>query len=141
MQEFDRSFRQLLSRYIPQTIRTNLDRHESILARRNQLRHELSTLDETTTDYDACKKAYDELFDRAGELVSPFAKEYQATLRLWEARRRIGLEQNDFAQIPQTVEDFGAILRAQWRFYGAQFNFLKTLFFGAIRYYITKYRP
>jgi hypothetical protein len=132
MTPFPPTFRRLLRRNIPQVHDEDLNRHENLFALRHQLvidRHSVagkyvhgSTTSVTGTattgtaaSAPAPKVIDEDIMDATAQaqvIFSPYAKVYDASLRLWVARRQIVLQQGNFFQIPLSLKKIGKLLKA-----------------------------
>jgi hypothetical protein len=113
MMPFHPSFRFLLRKYIPQVSNEDLDRHESLMALRLQLKLERNMPPETPTpDYrQAAGESARDLRNRlireatvqangtdGTGIFSSFEREFNAVHRLWTARRQLALRPNPYSQ-------------------------------------------
>src|SRR5215475_5612485 len=117
MMPFHPSFRFLLRKYIPQVSNQDLDRHESLIALRLQLKLERNMPPEIPTpDYrQAVTESTRDLRNRlireatiqangtdGAGIFSGFEKEFNAVHQLWTARRQLALQPNPYSQTLST---------------------------------------
>lgn len=145
MTPFHPTFRRLLRRNIPQVHDEDLNRHESLFALRHQLvidKHVVaekyvrpSTTKAATTGTlppipIAPKGIDDDIADataQAQEIFARYRDVYDASLRLWIARRQIVMKQGNFFQIPFSPRKIGQLIKAIWDYRKAQIQTLHTV--------------
>ncbi|MCI0690839.1 hypothetical protein L0337_02410 [candidate division KSB1 bacterium] len=152
MTPFHPTFRRLLRRNIPQVRDEDLNRHESLFALRQQLvidkhivaekyvpppqqgpqvQQQQERPPEPSYEQPPCTKGIDDdiadATSQAQAIFAPYSKVYDASLRLWVARRQIVLKQGNFFQIPLSLGKIWKLIRAIWDYRKAQIRTLPTI--------------
>jgi hypothetical protein len=161
MTPFHPTFRRLLRRNIPQLKDEDLNRHEGLFALRHHLvleKHIGSREYEPPTKQlkkgrqkrekpqqdqpphqEPPEKGIDKDIAQATEqaqaIFVPYAREYEASLRLWVARRQLMLQQSNFFQIPFSWRRFKRLVAAIWNYRNVQLATFFTLAANRIKYY------
>jgi hypothetical protein len=152
MTPFHPTFRRLLRRNIPQVRDEDLNRHESLFALRHQLvtdkhivaekyvlppqqgpqvQQQQEKPHEPSYQQPPCQKGIDDdiadATSQAQAIFAPYARIYDASLRLWVARRQIVMKQGNFFQIPLSLRKIGKLIVAIWDYRKIQLQTLPTI--------------
>lgn len=147
MTPFHPTFRHLLRRNIPQVHDEDLNRHENLFALRHQLvidKHivagkyvprSTTSVTSAATTGTAASAAAPKVIDediadataQAQVIFAPYARVYDASLRLWVARRQMVMQQGNFFQIPLSLRKFGKLVQALWDYRKAQIQTFPTI--------------
>ena len=132
MMPFHPSFRFLLRKYIPQVSNEELDRHESLMALRLQLKLEQNMRPERTkpgyaqaqgdSDRDIRKQLIREATVQANGtdgvgIFAGFEKEFNAVQQLWIASRQLALRPSPYSQTLSVQKRWKTLLESLLRYY------------------------
>jgi len=110
MLPFNPSFRRLLNKFLPQLRNEDLDRHESLIALRQQLLIERDLAPPPIGIAGPAPMAINDQIVRATQLADailrPFRREFRLLLRLYDHQRRQELFEGRFAQAPTSFPSF-----------------------------------
>ena len=150
MMPFHPSFRFLLRKYIPQVSNEDLDRHESLMALRLQLRLERSMRPETTRpDYpqtqrksprDVRNQLIREATVQANStdgtgIFSGFEKEFNAVQQLWVARRHLALRPNPYSQTLSSLKRWKKLVESVLKYYSVRLGTFLVLETNRFRFF------
>jgi hypothetical protein len=118
MLPFNPSFRRLVNKFLPQLRDEDLDRHESLIALRQQLliERDLAPPPQIAGEQTApAPRDIDTLIERATQLADailrPFRTEFRLLLRLYDRQRRQQLFKGRFTPFPTSPSSFVQFLR------------------------------
>jgi hypothetical protein len=162
------SFRGLISRYIPQLTHEDVTRYESLVAFRHQLileeNFEPPQKDEYPQNDITRDKSPDDKSPNSGhskqtpprlipnglirnvnkqanDIVRPFKKEYEAVVRLWNARRQVVVRQRHYGQIPDTAQRLKDLICAMVKYRWVQIRTFPILLKNRIKFYVESLSP
>lgn len=125
-------FRRLLHRNIPQLDNKDIDRYGSLIA----LRHNLFQESRIILDPKGILTGeIDQATRQAQAIFMPYAKVFDACLRLWVARRQLLLRQGNFLQIPLNLGDLARLVSAIWNYRAVQIATFPRLAANRFKYY------
>jgi len=157
------SFRNLISRNIPQLPHDAVERYESLVALRHHLilEENLKPPKKDGDDYDDVKpgklrrgkspnpdhsnqtpprpKLTGLILDvnkQANDIVRPFKKEYEAVVRLWNARRQVAVRQRHYGQIPDTTQRLKDLVGALVNYRKVQIQTFPILLKNRLKFYV-----
>jgi len=147
---FHPSFRFLLRKYIPQVSNEDLDRHESLMALRLQLKLERNMPPgATTSDYkqtrggsarDIRNQLIREATVQANStngtgIFSGFEKEFNAVQQLWIARRQLALRPNPYSQTLSSLRRWKKLVESVLRYYSVRLRTFLVLETNRFRFF------
>jgi|GEM_PF-1402732 len=168
MTPFPLAFRNLVSRNIPQLTQEDIDRYESLVAFRHQLileeNYEQLQPNQPSQNHIPHGKAQDDksptpghprqtqprpvpnasirnVNKQANDIVRPFKEEYEAVVRLWNARRRVAVRQRHYGQIPDTAQRFKELAAAHVNYRAVQIQTFPILLKNRLKFYIESLSP
>ena len=131
MLPYNSSFRKMLRRYIPQVSEQQLRRHEELLGLRQELINESAYAGEN--DFGSYLESVQVLSNGATEIFAGFEHLYEATEKVWEARRRFAYKQGNLQQIPGSFGELRGFVRAGWQYTATTWRYLPVLWWNRIR--------
>lgn len=139
---FHPMLRRLIHRNIPQLNNHDVDRYDSLIALRHQLiqekhiSHSFKVL--TATQQQFSKEIDNGISDttkQAQAVFSSCAREYDASIRLWVARRQLLFHQGNFFQIPTNLQGIKRLVAAIGNYRKVQIQTFPVLAANRIRYF------
>jgi hypothetical protein len=144
MTPFHPNFRRVLRRNIPQLSDKEWNRFEEFTA----LRHQLVQENRMRPDYLPPNLPIQDFRNdiayatiQAQEIVGRYAKAFDASLRLWVARRRLALHQGNFLQMPPDRRRLKDLIAAIWNYRKVQLQTFPALMTNRIKYYFDSLSP
>src|SRR6266850_4378505 len=150
MMPFHPSFRFLLRKYIPQVSNEDLDRHESLMALRLQLRLERN-MPPGTTRPDYKQAAGESARDIRNQLIreatvqangtdgtgifSSFEREFNAVHQLWIARQQLALRPNTYSQTVSTQRHWKKLVGSVLNYYRVRLETFAVLEANRFRFF------
>ncbi len=110
------SFHRLVRRNIPQLLDEELNRYDSLIAFRHQLDQESSFLPPPKSTLKR-KDFIDQVSQEANDILRPYKREYEATVRLWNARRQAATRLGNSLQIPDSAMSLLNLIGAFLNYY------------------------
>ena len=150
MMPFHPSFRFLLRKYIPQVSNEDLDRHESLMALRLQLKLERNMRPETTrSDYSQTQRksprdVRNQLIREATVqangtdgtgIFSGFEKEFNAVQQLWTAGRQLALRPNPYSQTLSAPKRWKKLVESVLKYYSVRLGTFLVLETNRFRFF------
>lgn len=125
-------FRRLLHRNIPQLDNKDVDRYGSLIALRHNLFQESHIIPDPKG---ILAGEINQATHQAQAIFAPYAKVFDACLRLWVARRQLLLRQGNFLQVPLNGGDLARLVSAIWNYRAVQIATFPTLAANRFKYY------
>jgi hypothetical protein len=150
MMPFHPSFRFLLRKYIPQVSNEDLDRHESLMALRLQLRLEQNMRPETTrpgyaqTHGESARDIRNQLIREATVqangtdgvgIFSGFEKEFNAVQQLWIASRQLALRPSPYSQTLSAQKRWKTLLESVLQYYRVRLETFPVLEANRLKFF------
>lgn len=144
MTPFHPNFRYVLRRNIPQLSDKEWNSFEEFTALRHQLVQE-SRMRPKYLPEDLPIQEFDTDIKyatiQAQQIVGRYAKPFDASLRLWVARRRLALHQGSFLQMPADRRRLKDLIAAIWNYRKVQLQTFPVLLTNRIKYYFNSLSP
>lgn len=144
MTPFHPNFRYVLRQNIPQLSDKEWNSFEEFTALRHQLVQESRMLPEESQSHLPIQKFEEDIAYatmQAQQIVGRYAKAFDASLRLWVARRRLALHQGSFLQMPADRGRLKDLIAAIWNYRIVQLQTFPALLTNRIKYYFNSLSP